>query len=79
MLTPYWGLGAVVLHDSTRFWPIRDESAPTTDVGFRIPLGISAVIPRTPIQVGGELVPTLIASPESYSYLQAGLQARVLF
>ncbi|MCX6123334.1 MAG: hypothetical protein NTV34_01075 [Proteobacteria bacterium] len=80
-LTHYWGLGAVVLHDQTNQWPryAREEDTSTTYVGARIPLGLNFVIPKTPVQLGAELAPSLLLTPATYSYLQGGLSARVLF
>ena len=80
-LTPYWGLGAVMLHDQSNQWPryAREENTSTTYVGARMPLGLNFVIPKTPVQLGAELAPTLLLTPRTYSYLQGGVSARVLF
>ena len=80
-LTPYWGVGAVLLHDQRDHWSrfSRDERASTNYVGARLPLGVNFVIPKTPVQVAAELAPTLLVTPVTYGYVQGGLSARVLF
>ena len=80
-VTPYWGLGAVLLHDQSDYWSryARNEIQSTTYVGARIPLGLNFVIPKTPVQLAAELAPSLLLTPATYSYLQGGVSARVLF
>lgn len=80
-VTPFWGLGAILLHDQNDYWPRRSpiENSATTYVGGRIPLGVNFVIPKTPVQLAAELAPSLLLTPATYSFLQGGLSARVLF
>ncbi len=80
-LTPYWGVGVLAAQRSESYWvPYGNRVVATSDeVGARLPLGVNFVIPRTPVQLSGQLVPTLIATSPSYSYLQGGVSARVLF
>lgn len=81
-LTPFWGLGAVLLHDENRFWtkyPGGELDDKTSFVGARIPLGLEYVIPGTPVQLAGELAPSFLLIPEKFGYLQGGMSARVLF
>lgn len=79
VLTPFWGIGAIVMRDTEAFWPFRAEDGVTAGGGLRIPLGLNARVPKTPVQISGEIVPTWMATPVSYSYLQAGISARVVF
>jgi hypothetical protein len=80
-VTPYWGGGAIMVHDvNDRYFAYDDDEFNSdTFVGGRIPLGLNFVIPRTPVQLGAEVAPTLLLTPISYSYLQGDLHVRVLF
>ncbi len=81
MLTPFWGFGLVILHDESDYWvsdhDTRDHSE--TLVGGRIPLGLNFVFPKTPIQVGAAVVPTLLFTPISYGYFEGEITIRILF
>lgn len=79
-LTPFWGIGAIALKSGDGVWgPSAIDDSERINVGARIPLGLNFVIPSTPVQIGAELVPTLLVAPASYSYVQGGAYARVLF
>ncbi|MEI8027352.1 MAG: hypothetical protein WCI18_13470 [Pseudomonadota bacterium] len=80
-VTPYWGIGGIVLHDRNDYWTRyqREGYDSTTYFGARIALGVNFVIPRTPVQLGAEVAPSLLLTPATYSYLQGRLSARVLF
>ena len=80
-VTPYWGLGGVILHDQSDYWSrfAREGHDSTTYFGARLSLGLNFVIPRTPVQLGAEIAPSLLLTPATYSYLQGRLSARVLF
>lgn len=81
-ITPFWGIGAVLYHDGRDYWDrfSPDEDRTETDyVGARVPLGINFVMPKAPIQVAVELAPTMILTPDTYSYLQVGASVRYLF
>jgi hypothetical protein len=81
ILTPYWGLGVVSLFDRGHYWVSDKESNEnsTTYIGGRIPLGVHFVIPRTPLQIGAEVAPTLLLTPVTYAFVQGGMNLRVLF
>ena len=80
-LTPYFGLGVAALSEGEGYWGLRntDRTRSGLDAGLRLPLGLNMVIPRTPVQLGAELAPTLLLAPDVYSYLQGDVHARVLF
>ena len=80
-LTPFWGIGAVVLYDRNDYWAryTGEEKDSTTYAGARLPLGLNYVIPKTPVQIAAELAPSLLLTPKTYSYVQGGVSARVLF
>lgn len=80
-ITPYWGFGAILLHDQSDYWSDYGRNANRTPeyFGARIPLGINWVIPSTPIQLTAEIAPSLLFSPSSYGYVQSGFGVRVLF
>lgn len=80
-MTPYWGFGAVVLHDQSDYWSAyaRKKNRYSEYFGARVPLGLNWVIPGTPIQLAAEIAPSLLFSPSSYGYLQGGFSARILF
>jgi len=79
-LMPYWGVGLIGVHDPSHNWTHGAHSANTsTNGGLRIPLGLNFLIPRTPVQLSGEIVPTAVVAPARYTYIQGGLNARVLF
>jgi len=81
IVTPYWGLGLAVVRPGVDSWYTRydEREQYRTDFGLRLPLGLNIVIPRTPVQLGVELAPTLLVAPATYSYLQGDLHARLLF
>jgi hypothetical protein len=81
ILTPYWGIGVAAVKPGEEYWIPRYtyDDHTGTDAGLRIPLGLNLVIPKTPVQLGVELAPTVIVTPVTYSYLQGGVDARVLF
>lgn len=80
-VTPYWGLGAVLLHNRSEYWaqfaPKDMESR--TYVGARIPMGANFEIPRTPVQLSAEIAPSLLVIPETHIYVQGRVSVRVLF
>jgi hypothetical protein len=80
-ITPYWGIGAILLHDQSDYWARygRNDQLSADYFGARIPLGLNWVIPNTPVQLAAEIAPSLLFSPSSYGYLQGGLSARILF
>lgn len=80
-VTPYWGGGAALFHDENDLYNAYDDDEFDGDtfVGGRIPLGLNFVIPKTPVQLGAEVAPTLLLTPLTYSYLQGDLHVRVLF
>ena len=80
-MTPFWGIGAVYLHDQDNYWThyTPKQNDYTSYIGARIPLGINVILPRTPVQLAAELAPSLVLTPASYGYLQGGVSARVLF
>ncbi len=82
ILTPFWGLGAVALHEEDD--RIVDDDGIASDnrrtyVGARIPLGMNLVIPKSPVQIAAEIAPSLLLTPATYSYIEGGLSVRVLF
>ncbi len=80
-VTPYWGGGVALFHDENDLYNAYDDDEFDGDtfVGGRIPLGLNFVIPKTPVQLGAEVAPTLLLTPITYSYLQGDLHVRVLF
>lgn len=79
-LIPYWGGGLVMLHDGANHYYNYDDDGHEgeTFTGARIPLGVNFVIPRTPVQLGAEVSPTLLLAPASYSYVQGDVHVRIL-
>jgi hypothetical protein len=80
-VTPFWGLGVLVLHDGRDYWSryFAATEGENTYAGARIPLGFNFVIPRTPVQLEAELAPSLIMVPIAMGYLQGGVSLRILF
>ena len=80
-VTPYWGLGAVVLHNRSDYWSRNapDDLETKTYLGARIPLGTNFEIPRTPVQLTAELAPSLLVTPSTQVYVQGRVGVRVLF
>jgi len=80
-ITPFWALGIVLLHDQNNYWPgyASVDTASSTYVGARLPLGLNFVIPKTPIQLAAELAPSLLLTPSTYGYVQGSASLRVLF
>jgi hypothetical protein len=80
-VTPYWGLGAVLLHDQSDYWSnyARDASPTSTYLGARIPVGLNLLIPNTPVQFAAEIAPSLLFKPAIYSFLQGSFSVRILF
>lgn len=80
-ITPYWGVGGLLLHDQSDYWSdyARDSSGVSEYFGARIPLGLNWVIPNTPVQLAFEVAPSILMSPSSYGFLQGGFSARILF
>jgi hypothetical protein len=84
-LTPYLGLGAVLVISSrpqSERW--RDDYFSKSDssdlaLGMRIPLGIEWKPDSTPIGIFLEIVPGLTLIPGTYSFLQGGLGGRFYF
>lgn len=80
-ITPYWGVGALILHeDDTLIYRHRRLYEGTrTYLGGRIPFGLNFVIPKTPVQIGAEIVPSLLLIPATDVFLSAAVHVRVLF
>ena len=80
-ITPYWGIGAVVLHDQGEYWSryTSEDVDSRTYVGARIPMGANFVIPKTPVQLTAELAPSLLVTPATNIYVQGRIGVRVLF
>lgn len=81
-LTPYWGVGALLLHedDERLIYHHRHlHDGTRTYLGGRIPLGLNFVIPSTPVQIGAETVPSLLLIPSTDVFLSAAVHVRVLF
>ena len=80
-LTPFWGLGLLMVQGSSRYWLDSETSLRTSQThgGVRIPFGMNFVIPQTPVQLSAEIAPSIIIAPINYSYMQGGLNLRVLF
>jgi hypothetical protein len=80
-ITPYWGVGGILLHDQSDYWAdyAPKDNRTSEYFGARIPFGLNWVIPSTPVQLAAEIAPSLLFSPSSYGYLQGGFSARILF
>jgi hypothetical protein len=81
-VTPYWGIGALVGRGAARHALRRVDRTGEGDqwgAGLRIPLGVNFIIPQTPLQIGGELVPTLAMGDATEAYMTGGLHIRILF
>lgn len=81
-ITPYWGVGAVLLHedeDAVIYHHRHMYDGTRTYIGGRIPFGLNFIIPETPVQIGAELVPSLLLLPGTDVFLSAAVHIRVLF
>lgn len=84
-LIPYYCLGGFIMevdwdYYHGRWWSRRgDWDGSTTFVGLHIPLGMQVFIPQTPLQVYGELAPSLFLSPGTYVSMFIQLGIRFLF
>ena len=81
-ITPYWGLGALLLHeddDNVIYHHRHIYDGTRTYLGGRIPFGLNFIIPDTPVQIGAELVPSLLLIPGTDVFLSAAVHVRVLF
>lgn len=82
-ITPYWGVGAFLLYDDGSDLHIyrhrRTYDSPRSYLGGRIPLGINFVIPKTPVQIGVEIIPSILMIPATDAFLAAAFHVRVLF
>jgi len=63
-----------------RWWSRRgDWDDHTTFIGAHVPLGLQVFIPQTPLQVYGELAPSLFITPGTYVSMFIQLGIRFLF
>lgn len=80
-LTPYVGVGAVVLFSNDSDYHYFDDEWRDDDfaLGLRIPLGIEWRTPKVPLGVFVELVPGLAIIPGTDAFVQAGVGVRYFF
>ncbi len=84
-LVPYYCLGGFIMevdwgYYHGRWWSRRgDWDDHTTFIGAHVPLGLQVFIPQTPLQVYGELAPSLFITPGTYVSMFIQLGIRFLF
>lgn len=80
-LTPYIGVGAVILVSNDSNYHYFDDSWTDDDfaLGIRVPLGIEWRTPRIPLGVFAEIVPGLAIVPGTDGFIQGGVGVRYFF
>lgn len=78
---PYVGLGLVSLYQTDGSMieriPVNEEHPKHN--GLRVPFGINYNLPMAPVQIGAEIAPSVIVAPETVTYIQGTVGARVMF
>lgn len=80
-LTPYIGVGAVILVSNDSDYHYFDDKWRDDDfaLGIRVPVGIEWRTPRVPLGVFAEIVPGIAIVPGTDGFVQGGIGVRYFF